>query len=363
MVSRAISILLILLLAACAPRKEIVLRADAGNIGNVMSIFVSTTRRPDEDGRLGKGRTGASRFYKYDISVPPDRVDGTIKTSKYRADPEIDFVATSAVQIANKPSFQADLTRALNQRPADKRYAVIYVHGFNNTFDESILRLAQMTRDFNFKGVPISYSWPSAGHVLDYEYDRDSVLFARDGLEELIRTVRRAGARDVMVFAHSMGTQLAMETLRQIAIAEPGAAAKLVDSVVLVSPDIDISVFKSQARRVGNLPDPFYIFISHEDRLLQLSSLVSGEKSRVGNIQNVDDLKEFNVQIIDVTEFSTGLGHNAPSDSPILIRLLNNTDAIANLFKNSNTGLASAVVLAVGGATETVLSPLTGEDQ
>jgi esterase/lipase superfamily enzyme len=120
---------------------------------------------------------------------------------------------------------------------------------------------------------------------------------------------------------------------------------------------------KSQARRIGKLPDPFFIFISHEDHLLQLSSLVSGEGSRVGNIKDVGDLNEFDVQIVDVTEFSSGLGHNAPGDSPILISLLNNTGTLSNLFDSTRKGLASTVVLTVGGATDALLSPVTGSDQ
>ena len=363
MVPRVYFSFVLLILAACGSRPGIVLDPEAANVGKVESIYVGTTRKDSDDGPPGHERSELPSYFRYDISVPPQRESGNISTAKHRVDPETDFVATSAVRYRGKPSFQSDISHALRGLPPDGRNAVIYVHGFNNTFDESILRLAQLTNDFNYQGVSIAYSWPSAGHVLEYEYDRDSQLFARDGLEDLINTVRRAGADNVLLFAHSMGSQLVMETLRQIAIADPGAAGRNIDAVVLISPDIDVSVFKSQARRIGQLPDPFYIFISHEDHLLQLSSFVSGESSRVGNIQDVDELSEFDVRIIDVTEFSSGLGHNAPSDSPALIGLLNNIDALSNLFQNTSTGLASAVVLTVGGATDVILSPVTGAEQ
>ncbi|MGR3661107.1 MAG: alpha/beta hydrolase [Paracoccaceae bacterium] len=363
MVSRVFFALFLLMLGACASRPGIVLYPEAAGVGKVKSIYVSTTRKEGDNGLPGRERSESSSYFRYDISVPPDRIDGNINTSKTRIDPNTDFVATSAVRYQDKPSFQSDLNRALLRLPPNSRNTVIYVHGFNNTFDESILRLAQLANDFDFKGVSVAYSWPSAARVLEYEYDRDSQLFARDGLEELINTVRKAGADNVLLFAHSMGSQLVMEALRQIAIESPGAAARNIDAVVLISPDIDVGVFKTQARRIGELPNPFYIFISHEDQLLKLASLVSGEKSRVGNIDDVDDLSEFDVRIVDVTEFSSGLGHNAPGDSPTLIGLLNNLDALSNLFENTSTGLASAFVLTVSGATDIILSPVTDVEQ
>ena len=73
--------------------------------------------------------------------------------------------------------------------------AIIYVHGFNNTFADGVYRIAQLSHDFGFDGVAVHYSWASAGSALGYEFDRDSVLAGRDGLERLIETVPAAGAK------------------------------------------------------------------------------------------------------------------------------------------------------------------------
>ena len=85
-------------------------------------------------------------------------------------------------------------------------------------------------------GVAVHYSWPSAAEPLGYVYDRDSMMFARAGLEQLIREVIAAGATRVTLVAHSMGSFLTMETLRSMALRD-GQIAAQVRGVVLIGRD------------------------------------------------------------------------------------------------------------------------------
>jgi len=238
---------------------------------------------------------------------------------------------------------------------------VLYVHGFNNTFGDGVLRLAQLSHDFRITGVSVHYSWPSAGSPLGYEYDRDSQLVARDGLERLIETLSASGARTVVIVAHSMGALLAMEALRQIEIGRPGEVMRLIDGVVLISPDIDVEVFHSQARRIGRLPQPFAIFVSQKDRLLFLSAFLSGQDHRLGNIVSAAAVADLQVQVIDVTQFSSGAGHFTLGDSPLLIRLLAGAADLDMAFRGAavrNIGLLPGILVSVRNATDLVLSPL-----
>ena len=57
-----------------------------------------------------------------------------------------------------------------------KDHALVFVHGFNTTFDNALFRTAQIAYDLKFDGAPFVYSWPSQGQVgfQDYSYDRES---------------------------------------------------------------------------------------------------------------------------------------------------------------------------------------------
>ena len=114
------------------------------------------------------------------------------------------------------------IQRAFARDKRGDRDAVIYVHGFNNTFSEGLYRIAQLSKDLDMPGVTAHYSWPSAGNPLGYVADRDSSLFARDGLERLMQEVVASGAERIVLVAHSMGSALTMEALRQIATGNRG---------------------------------------------------------------------------------------------------------------------------------------------
>ena len=129
-----------------------------------------------------------------------------------------------------------------------------------------------------------------------------------------------------------------------------------------MSPDIDVQVFRSQAARLSPLPEPFFIFTSQRDRALRLSALVSGEPARLGNIGTIEDVAEFNVTLIDVSEFRGGdpLNHNTVVTSPAMIRLLSRAEAVNSAFEgqdNSPIGLLPGTVLSLQNATQVILTP------
>ncbi len=358
-VSRLIAFGLILVLSACAPRAQLVFAPDLTADLPTRSVFVATTRRL-EDGELGAYRRQSPTFLRYDISIPPARDIGEVSYAGQKINADTQFLAKSRAFYATRDDFRRDLRNALLHSRATKE-AVIYVHGFNNTFDEGVLRITQLAEDFNIGGVALHYSWPSAGNVLNYAYDRDSVLFGRDGLDQLITEVKAAGADTIVIVAHSVGSHLTMEVLRQRAIQHPGSVAKEIDGVILISPDIDVDLFRAQALRIGKLPDAFGIFVSKRDRALQLSARLTGQRNRLGNVGAVA-VADLDVTLVDVTEFSKGAGHFTLGDSPALINIFGSASSFAASFLGdsaSRVGLLPGTILTFQSATEIILTPLT----
>ena len=352
-------------LAACEPRGEIRIDPAAAAVGTVETVFIGTTRGevPGTAVEYGRARSEVTRFARIDVSVPPDREPGEIRFTppRRKPDPLTDFVATKEVDYPEPRAFRDDLAVALAREKRGQREAVIFVHGFNTTFAEGAYRLAQLGHDLDLSGVLVHYSWPSRAHALGYVYDRDSALFSRDGLEVLLRQVEAAGAERVLIVAHSMGAALTMETLRQIAIDEDRTILDRIGAVVLISPDIDVDVFRAQARRVGPLANPIIIFTSRRDRALALSAGLTGQADRLGNVTDVAELGDLNVTLLDTTAFSTGAGHFNVGNSPALLALLGrigDVDSVLAAEQAARTGLLPGAVLTVQGATQIVLSPV-----
>lgn len=83
--------------------------------------------------------------------------------------------------------------------------AFVFVHGFNVAFRDALYRVAQITWDLQYKGVPVLFSWPSRGQILDYGYDRESALGARGAFISVLKTLRSSGINRIHLLAHSMG--------------------------------------------------------------------------------------------------------------------------------------------------------------
>lgn len=324
------------------------------------AIFVGTTRVADANG-FGRDRADRASFVRYDIAIPPDRQPGEVnwppKTRK--PDAERDFLTLDETRFASAPEFKAALGTAMGRR--GQTDAVVYVHGFNNTMAEGVYRVAQMHHDLKVPGVAVHYAWPSRASALGYVYDRESAMFARSGFEDLLKEVKAAGARQVVIVAHSMGAALTMETLRQMVLRNGPGALDQVAGVVLISPDLDVDVFRSLALEIGDLPDPFLVFGSRRDRVLGLSARISGSGERLGNLKDLAKIDDLDVIYLDTAAYNVGTGHLNLGENPALLRLFGGLIGIDEAFRTdarARVGLLPGLVLTVRNATEIVLAPV-----
>ena len=138
---------------------------------------------------------------------------------------------------STRPSSRAEVASHLSGRVGSNRDVLVYVHGFNTSYDEARFRLAQVVTDGRFGGVPVLFTWPASGSLFDYEAAKESASASRDQLAQLLLDLGATpDVGRIHILAHSMGTWLTMEALRQDAIAgKPDLDGKLGD-VMLAAP-------------------------------------------------------------------------------------------------------------------------------
>lgn len=316
---RLISVACLVFLAACSTR-DTAMRAAPDPSASIQPVYVATTRALDRTGpAFGEARATRLNYFRVDVSVPPTHQTGKIEWAKGTPDARTDFVVTGT-QVYGGAS---EMVRKV-QRSTAGRETLVFVHGYNNTLSEAMYRLAQIRTDFNDREPAVLFSWPSAGDARGYVYDRDSVLFARDDLETLLRALTAAPGEKVFLMAHSVGSHLTMEVLRQAALRGDRRLLNRINGVVLMSPDIDPDLFRRQAKAIGKLPQPFLIFTSQQDRALGLSALLSGRKPRLGVVNSPENVEGLDVKVVDFSDVSDGQGmnHIVPVTSPDAVRLL-----------------------------------------
>ena len=157
---RLLPALALALLTACTPRGAITVVPPDSVPGPIVPLFVGTTRQLDVGGVYGPERSETLNLARYDIAIPPDRDLGEITYPKpNRPNVSTDFLTTQQLIYASDSAFRSDLRGAM---AANGRDAVIFVHGFNNTFTEGLYRIAQLRHDLQVPGVAVHYSWASA---------------------------------------------------------------------------------------------------------------------------------------------------------------------------------------------------------
>ncbi|WP_163847744.1 alpha/beta hydrolase [Pseudooceanicola aestuarii] len=330
---------LVFVLAACGVRPT--LTPYAGDVARIQQVLVATTRAPG-DGTLkpyGGKRSDDIDFARYGISIPPDRKPGEIRLPRRDPDPSREFLTAERERFGDEADFVAALNASVADLPRGERQVTVFVHGFNVSYPAAVLRAAQMAHDFEVPGPMVLFSWPSAGRLTHYVYDRDSTLVARDRFIEVLRMIARSDADSIVVLAHSMGAFLTMESLRTLEAVEDHQVIDRLAGVVLAEPDIDVDVFKMQVRRVDLDHTPIAIIGSQKDYALRLSQFVAGQHPRVGENESIEEMRRLGVLVIDVTgaQDQSVTGHTAFATNPQLLELFS-SGQLAQRIIHGNVG-------------------------
>jgi esterase/lipase superfamily enzyme len=205
-------------------------------------------------------------------------------------------------------------------RGSGRQEALIFVHGFNTTFNESLYRVAQVVWDLQYKGIPILFSWASWGGVdrynaigltRSYIYDRDSAILARDAFLAVLRTLRGAlGVKRIHVVAHSMGNFLLLNALEYEA---RNSASNRLSEVIMAAPDLDRAQFIQIVPKVRPITDGMTLYASSVDYALKASKVAARGTVRAGDVPDIGPVVLPNLDTIDVTAVGSeilGLNHD-----------------------------------------------------
>jgi esterase/lipase superfamily enzyme len=285
-------------------------------------IFVVSTRKGgDHSTEL---TPGAKARHALDmVTLPPGHQAGHVERPAWgNPDPERDIAVASQDELTDQ-EFCAQLAAHVSGRVGVARDILIYVHGFNTSLDDARSRLAQLVVDGNFTGVPVLFTWPSKAALLAYGADKESATASRDAYLKLLNEAAATpGVGRVHILAHSMGTWLTMEALRESALSgSPDLHGKL-GQVMLAAPDIDLSVFRQQISRLD--PSHFSVFVSKGDRALQISAGLQGDR-RLGALDPESDkdrdlIQSLGVGVYDISQFNSNfIGHDNYGDAPQVV--------------------------------------------
>lgn len=313
---RATMVAIALVLAGCAarPGPDVLVPVAAAPEAKAVTLYVATTRKRTAPGanRFTAERGDELSFARFTVSIPPNHRAGNIEWPTGTPDPRTSF-ATLGESALSRKEFAEAVAPARGR--TGRRKVLVFIHGYNSTFQESLFRLAQMHADAGIEGAPILFSWPSRGEVAAYAQDRQTAVASTGALKDLFALVTANPQTEVMVVAHSMGGLLTAETLKAMRLEKRDRTIARLGRVVLAAPDIDIETFRAQVQAIGPLKPPMTLLVSKDDKALQVSSALGGAVPRAGmidveNAQVREAAQKGKIQIVDISRLQSNDEYN-----------------------------------------------------
>jgi esterase/lipase superfamily enzyme len=246
-------------------------------------VFYGTNRAATGDTKpaLRYGKASGPLQYGYlDVTIPQTHKLAELETPKQwseytlsvnKTDMRREFVLLDEVTPLAKDDFLRVLRQEIQGSPSKDVF--IFVHGYNNSFEDTARRTAQLAYDLDFDGTPVMYSWPSQASLTAYHADEGMIEVSGPRLSEFLGAVAaQSGAERIHVIAHSMGNRVLLAALKSYLPARAAdGRARPFGQIVFTAPDVDRDVFVSAFQSLRTAAERLTLYASDSDIALHLS--------------------------------------------------------------------------------------------
>jgi esterase/lipase superfamily enzyme len=276
-----------------------------------VSVYFATTREYDASATPDRAftQTGTKKEWIFygtaEVGVPLPHSEGTQKGIKVeridlpKGDRQHEFRVLTATETTNP-----------------RRPLVVFVHGFNNTFETAAERAALYAYDLqpDVSSKAAIFSWPSHEKLFGYLADEDSVLVNQDRARQVLEILRtHDSASSVVLIGHSMGCRVLTFALRDIElIRDGGKTPKLGHSqfaqLILIEPDVNAEYFRINIARLRAICSHVTVYASSHDNALRFSQWLHND-AREGELGTQGLAKK--IDVIDASAAKTDwIGHS-----------------------------------------------------
>jgi len=195
----------------------------------------------------------------------------------------------------------------------------IYLHGFNNSYQESIDEIYDLEQSlYNVYGhypVIIGFSWPSSGKTSYYLSDREEVRDSVGAFTRFLLDINLLATKNeqdcfstTFCIAHSMGNYLLRKGMEYLSDSLGRPTGRLIfNETIMMAPDIsseDIEL-DGKGQYIANFSRRVHVYYSKYDRTLKASSVKRFGGNRLGRhgVNNYENLPS-NVIAIDAKVYA-----------------------------------------------------------
>jgi esterase/lipase superfamily enzyme len=279
-------------------------------------VFYATDRARISNGKVSYGtERGQLSLGFASVTIPESHQIGTLEQPKiykfeFKSDPSR-HIALREVSSSTEAAYFAELASTVAQSSIND--LLVFVHGFNISFEHAVRRTAQIAYDLALPFPVAAFSWPSRGTVTAYMQDADSASYAAPHFVEFVeKAISSANIGRVHVMASDMGARLVVDAMVRLS-SNQGDMGSKIQNVIMIAPDVDRDWFLANAKAITTLVRQTTIYVSSEDLGLRAATAIH-HFPRLG----MAPIKELSKLGIDVIEVAGDAGYFNPGARSVL---------------------------------------------
>jgi esterase/lipase superfamily enzyme len=283
-------------------------------------VWYGTNRRPNDPNDSAKGysneRDNIVHHGLCQVFIPESHKIGSTGSPWWKRllNMTDDRLKLLTINELKEDIYWSRIATRLASTDARERHALIFVHGYNVSFQEAALRAAQIGFDLSIKGAMAFFSWPSQGSLGRYAVDTAAIEASEEAIADFMAEfAEKSGATAVHIIAHSMGNRGVLRAVNRIAAEAERRSGRLFEQIILAAADVDADTFRMLSKAYAQVANRTTLYVSTRDRAIEASQWLY-DFARAGlmpPILVVPGIDTINVTNADLTMLGHGYVANA----------------------------------------------------
>ena len=210
-----------------------------------------------------------------------------------RLDPQKHFFLEEATNTLTEDELLNVMVHSIESQEND---LLIFIHGFDNSFEDAALRIAQLRLDSHFPGQALLWSWASLGEPdkASYDSDEDRAVRAIPLFAAFLRRLasersRQPNPGDIHLIAHSMGNRVLLGVLNELAADPAFAGTQPLGHIVFAAADEEAATLQLEVQNTSRLSRSRTLYYCMDDWALRISQGFHQNVNRAGQVGRVDN--------------------------------------------------------------------------
>jgi esterase/lipase superfamily enzyme len=277
-------------------------------------VWYGTNRSPKAPGDESKGysarRDTGVHYGSCRVFIPKSHKIGSTGSPWWKRvlTGKDDRLRLRSIEALDSTAYWRAISAQIASVNGDENFAVVFVHGYNVSFEEAALCAAQIGFDLSIQSAMAFFSWPSRGTLKGYLADAAAIEASESAITDfLIDFGNLSGAQTVHIIAHSMGNRAVLRALHRIAERARRRSKTKFGQIILAAADVDTDVFRQFCAAVVRVGQRTTLYVSARDVAIGASRWLH-DSPRAGLMPPV--VVEKGIDTINVTNIDlTRLGH------------------------------------------------------